>query len=232
MTQDILRLYHWYGLNVCFFFLHGCQEWESSTNKNLFCSNLFSWRLIAFCDKQECQCVWQYTERREFTGRNRRHKWTRDFFFLWGRQCEPRHRHAARLHLLLTWIMNEMNLKWMNCRCVKNGNNSQLTCSQRLQNYPCLRVWSVLTYEWDDHCHWVIIYTQPLCLPQSADREAGRTKSKQYLEGSVQLVHLSELVSFGEIKLRPHCKITGILLQGPVQSIQSLAQKHAQLIHT
>lgn len=54
-------------------------------------------------------------------------------------------------------------------------------------------------------------------------KEVRERKSEQYLKGSVQLVHLSELVSFGEIQLRSHCQITGILLQGPVQSIQSLA---------
>lgn len=47
----------------------------------------------------------------------------------------------------------------------------------------------------------------------------GANNREQYLEGSVQLVHLSELVSFGEIQLSSHCQITGILLQGPVQSI-------------
>lgn len=60
------------------------------------------------------------------------------------------------------------------------------------------------------------------------EEERGR---EQYLKGSVQLVHLSELVSFGEIELGSHCQITGILLQGPVQSIQGLAQTHTVNIH-
>lgn len=151
------------------------------------------------------------------------------------------------LHLLLTWIMNEINLKWMNCRCVKNGNDSQLMASQRLQSNPS--VGSVLTYEWDERCpcvsftpHLYICNSPCPCWhdctryreQQSAatDRKVGQEKSRQYLEGSVQLVHLSELVSFGEIQLRPDRKITGILLQGPFQSIQSLPQRHTQLIHT
>lgn len=50
----------------------------------------------------------------------------------------------------------------------------------------------------------------------------------QYLKGSVQLVHLSELVSFGEMQLCSHRQIPGVLLQGPVQSIQSLADTQSE----
>lgn len=53
-----------------------------------------------------------------------------------------------------------------------------------------------------------------------------------YLKGSVQLVHLSQLVSFGEIQLCSHCQITGILLEGPIQSIQSLAQTQTHTVNT
>ena len=59
-------------------------------------------------------------------------------------------------------------------------------------------------------------------LKRSRERER-RKKTEQYLEGSAQLVHLSELVPFGEIQLCSHGHITGTLLQGSVQSSQRLA---------
>lgn len=65
----------------------------------------------------------------------------------------------------------------------------------------------------------------------SVREEEEEREREQYLKGSVQLVHLSELVSFGEIELGSHCQITGILLQGPVQSIQGLAQTHTVNTH-
>lgn len=55
---------------------------------------------------------------------------------------------------------------------------------------------------------------------ETENSEAGRDK---YLERLIQQVHLSELVSFGEIQLGSHGQISEILLQGPVQSPQSLA---------
>lgn len=56
--------------------------------------------------------------------------------------------------------------------------------------------------------------------------------SGQHLEGLIQLVHLSQLVPFGEIQLGSQRQITGVLLQGLVQCIQSLVATHTVITHT
>lgn len=55
-------------------------------------------------------------------------------------------------------------------------------------------------------------------------------KEKGNLECLIQQVHLSELVSFWEMQLCSHCEIAEILLEGHVQSTQSLAQTYNQKI--
>lgn len=83
-----LRLYHLCSLNVFLFFFpqHGCQHRKSSTNKNLFCSLFFPPEDLLFSIINTYVCfVWLNApvyRRGDFTGRNRMHNWTQDFFFL------------------------------------------------------------------------------------------------------------------------------------------------------
>lgn len=71
----------------------------------------------------------------------------------------------------------------------------------------------------------IFSYSKNQCTEHSGEI---RERDK-YLESLLQQVHLSELVSFGEIQLCSHSQISEVLLQGPVQSPQSLPYRHQNI---
>lgn len=65
------------------------------------------------------------------------------------------------------------------------------------------------------------------CMKQRSQGLVGRRwvqKRVPHLEGTVQQVHLPQLVALGEMQLSSNAGVLGLLLQGFVQSLECLAE--------